>query len=43
MLEGETVIKSVANAWGASADEEFEERFLIALQAGEDAGGDKRF
>lgn len=42
MLEGEHVLEAIADSWEASGDREFERRFLAALQAGEDAGGDKR-
>lgn len=42
MLEGEHVIKAIAEAWESNQTNDFEQRFLAALQAGEDAGGDKR-
>ena len=44
MLDGEHVVEAVANEYADTADrgQSFEERLLSALQAGEDAGGDKR-
>ena len=42
MLEGEHVIDAVAQTYEESAGNPLEERLLDALQAGEDAGGDKR-
>lgn len=42
MLDGEHVLEAVADAYERSTDQPFEEQLLDALQAGEDAGGDKR-
>lgn len=42
MLAGPDVIGDALNAYKASNNKPFAERFLIAMQAGEDAGGDKR-
>lgn len=42
MLEGQHVIEAVADTYEDSCDLPMEERLLAALQAGEDAGGDKR-
>ncbi len=42
MLTGETVIKAMADAFEQSAGEELAERLLRALEAGQQAGGDKR-
>lgn len=44
MLDGEHVIDAVATEYDNTVETEqsFEERLLAALQAGEDAGGDKR-
>lgn len=44
MLEGEHVVEAVAAEFRDTADssQSFVERLLAALQAGEDAGGDKR-
>lgn len=42
MLAGPQVIAEVARAWRMRDDLAFPDRFLAAMQAGEDAGGDKR-
>lgn len=42
MLEGPAVIAETLAAYQAAADKPLAERLLIAMQAGEDAGGDKR-
>jgi len=42
MLTDETVIQSMADAFEQSAEEELAERLLLALEAGQQAGGDKR-
>lgn len=42
MLTGPEVVGQTAAAWQARADLPFPERLLAAMQAGEDAGGDKR-
>ncbi len=42
MLAGPEVVAQTMKAFKAAADKPFAERFLIAMQAGEDAGGDKR-
>lgn len=42
MLEGPAVIADTLAAYMAAADKPLAERLLIAMQAGEDAGGDKR-
>lgn len=42
MLEGEHVLKAIAETYEETTDQPFEERLLDALRAGEDAGGDKR-
>lgn len=42
MLAGSAVIAATASAYEASAGEPFSERLLLALEAGDAAGGDKR-
>ena len=42
ILAGEEVVQAMARAFEASADEELPERLLSALEAGQDAGGDRR-
>ncbi|MFC7156870.1 DUF1028 domain-containing protein [Halomarina halobia] len=44
MLEGKSVIEAISDEYVATAETEqsFEKRLIAALQAGEDAGGDKR-
>jgi uncharacterized Ntn-hydrolase superfamily protein len=42
MLAGPQVIEATAKSYEAHAHLRFEERLIVALQAGEDAGGDKR-
>ncbi len=42
MLAGPQVIARTLETFKAAADKPFPERFLLAMQAGEDAGGDKR-
>jgi uncharacterized Ntn-hydrolase superfamily protein len=42
MLEGPAVISDTLAAYQAAMDKSLAERLLIAMQAGEDAGGDKR-
>lgn len=42
MLEGPQVIAETLRSYQAAIDKPFVERLLIAMQAGEDAGGDKR-
>ena len=42
MLEGPAVIAQTLAAYQSAMDKPFAERLLIAMQAGEDAGGDKR-
>lgn len=42
MLEGEAVLEAVADRFETTADRPLDERLLLALRAGEDAGGDKR-
>ena len=42
MLTGPHVIEETIDAWNANADTEFAERLLLAMEAGEAAGGDKR-
>ena len=42
MLAGAAVIEETARAYAERADLEFPDRMLAAMQAGEDAGGDKR-
>jgi uncharacterized Ntn-hydrolase superfamily protein len=42
MLTGETVIQAMVDAFEQSAEEELAERLLKALEAGQQAGGDKR-
>jgi uncharacterized Ntn-hydrolase superfamily protein len=42
ILAGEEVVKAMARAFEVSADEELPERLLRALEAGQEAGGDRR-
>ena len=42
ILAGEGVVKAMALAFEVSADEELPERLLRVLEAGQDAGGDRR-
>ena len=42
MLVGPQVIEETLDAWHANANSEFAERLLLAMEAGEAAGGDKR-
>jgi uncharacterized Ntn-hydrolase superfamily protein len=42
MLEGPQVVARTLHAYQAAMDKPLAERLLIAMQAGEDAGGDKR-
>ena len=42
ILEGEDVVKAMATAFERSADEDLPERLMRALEAGQDAGGDRR-
>lgn len=42
MLAGEEVLEAVARGFEATDDLTLDERLLLALRAGEDAGGDKR-
>lgn len=42
MLEGPQVVAETLRAYEAALDKPLAERLLIAMQAGEDAGGDKR-
>ncbi|MEE4347022.1 MAG: DUF1028 domain-containing protein, partial [Paracoccaceae bacterium] len=42
MLEGPAVIADTLAAYHSAMDKPLAERLLIAMQAGEDAGGDKR-
>jgi uncharacterized Ntn-hydrolase superfamily protein len=42
MLEGPAVVADTLRAYQAAMDKPLAERLLIAMQAGEDAGGDKR-
>jgi len=42
ILAGEEVVKAMARAFETSADEELPERLLRALEAGQEAGGDRR-
>ena len=42
MLTGEAVVKAMAEAFAAAPDEELSTRLLLALEAGQAAGGDKR-
>lgn len=42
MLEGPQVVAETLRAYLAAADKPLADRLLIAMQAGEDAGGDKR-
>jgi uncharacterized Ntn-hydrolase superfamily protein len=42
ILAGEAVVKGMAHAFEISADEELPERLLLALEAGQEAGGDRR-
>jgi len=42
ILTGEEVVKAMALAFEASVDEELPERLLRSLEAGQEAGGDRR-
>ncbi len=42
ILAGEEVVKAMARAFEVSIDEELPERLLLALAAGQEAGGDRR-
>ena len=42
MLAGPQVLEATARSYEAHAHLRFEERLIVAMQAGEDAGGDKR-
>ena len=42
ILAGEDVVKAMATAYEHSADEDMPERLLLALEAGQEAGGDRR-
>jgi len=42
MLVGKVVLEAVADAFERHADRSLDERLLVALRAGADAGGDKR-
>lgn len=42
ILAGEEVVKAMARAFEVSVDEELPERLLLALAAGQEAGGDRR-
>jgi uncharacterized Ntn-hydrolase superfamily protein len=42
MLTGPEVIQAMADAFGEAAQREFSDRLLLALEAGQAAGGDKR-
>jgi len=42
MLTGEDVVAAMANAYEASTRQPFPERLVLALEAGQAAGGDKR-
>ena len=42
ILVGEEVIKAMARAFETSGDQELPERLLLALEAGQEAGGDRR-
>ncbi|MBW4708431.1 DUF1028 domain-containing protein [Roseobacter sp. YSTF-M11] len=42
MLAGPGVLRATSEAFQAGADLPFAERLIVAMQAGEDAGGDKR-
>lgn len=42
MLEGPQVLHATLDAYRAAMDQPFADRLLAAMQAGEDAGGDKR-
>jgi uncharacterized Ntn-hydrolase superfamily protein len=42
MLEGPQVVAETLREYQAAMDKPFAERLLLAMQAGEDAGGDKR-
>lgn len=42
MLEGPQVVEQTLRAYTAAMDKPLAERLLLAMQAGEDAGGDKR-
>ena len=42
ILAGEEVVQAMARAFEDSADEVLSERLMLALEAGQDAGGDRR-
>ncbi len=42
MLAGEPVVRATLDAWKAQADLPVPDRLMAAMQAGEDAGGDRR-
>ena len=42
ILAGEDVVKEMARAFEGSVEEELPERLLLALEAGQEAGGDRR-
>jgi uncharacterized Ntn-hydrolase superfamily protein len=42
ILAGETVVKAMATAYEGSSGEPLYERLMLALEAGQDAGGDRR-
>jgi uncharacterized Ntn-hydrolase superfamily protein len=42
ILRGEAVVKAMARAFEVSADRTLPERLLLALEAGQEAGGDRR-
>jgi len=42
MLTGPEVLQAMADAFGEAAQREFSDRLLVALEAGQAAGGDKR-
>ena len=42
ILAGEAVVKAMAHAFEFSGEEELPERLLLALEAGQEAGGDRR-
>jgi len=42
ILEGEDVVKAMARSFETTLVEELPERLILALEAGQDAGGDRR-
>ena len=42
ILAGEQVVQAMSRAFDASAPEDLSERLMLALEAGQDAGGDRR-